>query len=746
MKKKKSVVYIWIISYLLVLFVPIVFNMLMYVKYESVLNEQVNDKNESILYNKSKLIDDVINRAYQLAEMNYLQPEIVEFSQYEQPFSIEEQYRIYSFTQNWFVYMDQSTEYIKNVYVYLPKSDIILCRNPMQSRRFFQTNYNGTEEEYIEWKNILENNMQKELYPFSVKGNEKGSFFHVMGAYELLLDKDSPKTVVEISNDIFSNVEHDEFSGFYVVDGVNHLVYGEDDLWKEVIETGECSERPEMAINKIKSQETGVTYIFMQDEAKYLEVVKNIRMITYLVIIFCIIVGIIIIRYAVNYNSKPMNTILSSIGYKKDDNENEFQYINNIINNFREEKEKNDNIISMQNQYLRGDLMIKLLTNNEEIDERLLNSFGVNFAHNSFLTVMICVNPNDDMFFEKGTNESGHSLALYAVENIVSELLSETVSNYIFTYSGIIHCIINCEDGSHVIERIKKVIIETNSFVKKNLNFTLTGAISDVHSGIKSLPKAYRQVKNILEYRFIKNDVVVLESDVLEQESKKSKYVYSLQNEQKAINYIKSGDYVQAVNILNEVLDISEEGKYMSLPLIKLLVFNILSTLMRACEEIGIDNREALFDKEEIYNRVVNCTGISQVQEEVEKTLKQFEEAVKTSGSKNSFVAKRAKEYIEANYTNQDISVASVAEMLNITPNYMSQVYKKEYGMGLLEHLSKLRTEHACKLLVETNMSLEQIATRVGFSNARALSRSFAKIEGLNPGKYRLVHGMEDEE
>lgn len=729
MKKKKSVVYMWVISYVLVLLVPIIFNIFMYIRYEAVLNEQVNSKNESILYNKSKLIDDVIKRAYQLAEMSYSQPEIVEFSRYEQPISVEERYKIYSFARNWFNYIEQSAEYTKNVYVYLPASDMILCRNPMSSRDFFRVYYGGTDEEYKQWKQFMEEKEQKELIPLSLGQNEE-SFFHVMGAYELVLDSTAPKTVVEISGDVFSGIENDEYSYFYVVDGMNNLVFGEDELWKEVIETGECKERPQMAINKITSQDTGVTYIFMQDKAKYLEAVKNIRLITYIVLMLCVVAGIIIIRYFIRYNSRPIKNIVDSLGYKKDSDGNEFQYI--------------DNVISRQNQYLREDLMIKLLIGNEEFDERILKTFGISFKQNSFITALICINPNDDMFFEAGSSEPGNDLALFAVENVMDELMADDVAHYIFTYSGIIHCIINCsEDDSEISEKIRGIISETNRISQKHLNFTLTAAISDVHNGIKKLPDSYRQVKNILEHRFINNNTVVLESDVLTEEKKNSKYIYSLQNEQKAINCIKSGDYVQAVNVLNEVLDISEEGKHMSLPLVKLLVFNILSTLMRAYEEIGMDNHEELFDKEEIYNRVVNCTGIGQVQEEVEKTLKQFEAVVAASGTKNSFVAKKAKDYIDENFTNSDISVSNVADMLNITSNYMSQVFKKEYGIGLLEYLSTLRIQKVCQMLVDTNLSLEQIAQEVGFSNARALSRSFAKQKGVNPGKYRLIHGTE---
>lgn len=143
---------------------------------------------------------------------------------------------------------------------------------------------------------------------------------------------------------------------------------------------------------------------------------------------------------------------------------------------------------------------------------------------------------------------------------------------------------------------------------------------------------------------------------------------------------------------------------------------------------------------------MVSCTGITQVHGKGEKTLKQFKKSMEASGQKNGFVAKKAKEYIDSNYTNSDISVASIADMLEITANYMSQVFKKEYGTGLLDYLTKLRIEHTCSLLIDTNLSLKRIASEVGFSNERAFSRSFAKIKGLNPGKYRLAHGNDKNE
>ena len=743
--KKKSVVYIWLVSYLIVLFIPICVSMLTYINYESVLVEQIDEKNKNILTNKSNFIDDIITRAKQLAELNYSSQQIMEFSQFKQPISPQNRYDIYNYTKDELRFFNQTSQYITNVYVYLPKSDMIVSKNPMQSEEFFKTYYSGTDEEYKAWKEMLGNKQQKELCSLSLSSNM--NFFYVKGAAELILDKDSPKTVIEISGKLFSDMETDEYSNFYVVDSVNNLVYGDKESYERIQNSGFESNK-DSVVSRIKSSDTGFSYVFLQNEESYLMEARHIRLVMCIATILCIILGTAIIYLFIRYNNRPVQNMLDTIGYKEDEEtDNELQYINKHLLSLVTEKNKKDDIIYMQNKYLKSDLLVKLLTSHSDIDERLLRSFDIVFDYDSFIIIMISVNRSDSMFFERGSDENIYELALYSVENIMDEMLTENVEHNVFTYQGIVHCIINF-DSSDTGKKteLKEIINKLNRFVDSNLNFTLTAAISDPCIGIKNLPTAYRQAKNIFEYRFIKEDKHILESDLLKAEGEESKYKYSLQNEQKAINCIKTGEYDQAVNILNEVLDINVDGRYMSLSMIKLLVFNILTTLIRACEEVGIDEESVVIDKEEIYNRVVECTGVNQVQGEVEKILKEFETIVKADASKDGFVAKKAKAFIDENYTKQEMTVAYVAEQMNITPNYMSQIFKKEHNVGLLEYLSTLRINHSKTLLTTTNKSIEQIAGEVGFSNARALSRNFARLEGITPGKYRITHGLDSSE
>ena len=71
--------------------------------------------------------------------------------------------------------------------------------------------------------------------------------------------------------------------------------------------------------------------------------------------------------------------------------------------------------------------------------------------------------------------------------------------------------------------------------------------------------------------------------------------------------------------------------------------------------------------------------------------------------------------------------------------SYISRQFKRSYGIGLLEYIHSLRIEEAKRLLANTNKSIKDIATDVGFINSLTLSRSFKRHEGILPSEYRNI-------
>lgn len=97
------------------------------------------------------------------------------------------------------------------------------------------------------------------------------------------------------------------------------------------------------------------------------------------------------------------------------------------------------------------------------------------------------------------------------------------------------------------------------------------------------------------------------------------------------------------------------------------------------------------------------------------------------------------KAFIEENYM-QEISLLQLADIVSMNPSYLSSIFKKETGMAYSEYLIQCRLQQASKLLVETNLSISEVARQSGYQDARYFSKQFLKQIGLKPSEYRKLY------
>ena len=83
------------------------------------------------------------------------------------------------------------------------------------------------------------------------------------------------------------------------------------------------------------------------------------------------------------------------------------------------------------------------------------------------------------------------------------------------------------------------------------------------------------------------------------------------------------------------------------------------------------------------------------------------------------------------------MGATSIADQFKISPSYLSRIFKADMGIGIVDYIHTVRTEAAKKLLLETELSTNDIAVEVGFSNRWVLTRVFKKVVGVTPGVYR---------
>jgi len=99
-------------------------------------------------------------------------------------------------------------------------------------------------------------------------------------------------------------------------------------------------------------------------------------------------------------------------------------------------------------------------------------------------------------------------------------------------------------------------------------------------------------------------------------------------------------------------------------------------------------------------------------------------------------VIKLAKEYIINNFNN-NITLKDVADVVFLSQNYLSELFKKEIEEGFYEFLSNYRIKKAKEILITTNLKVYEVAKMVGYNDSITFGRAFKKITGTTPNNFR---------
>ena len=85
----------------------------------------------------------------------------------------------------------------------------------------------------------------------------------------------------------------------------------------------------------------------------------------------------------------------------------------------------------------------------------------------------------------------------------------------------------------------------------------------------------------------------------------------------------------------------------------------------------------------------------------------------------------------------QDISLATLSDQFDLTPNYLSSLLKKRLGVRFTDYLIRLRLERAKELLRTTQRPVRQVAEAVGYYSLSYFTKLFIDKVGCSPAEYR---------
>lgn len=105
---------------------------------------------------------------------------------------------------------------------------------------------------------------------------------------------------------------------------------------------------------------------------------------------------------------------------------------------------------------------------------------------------------------------------------------------------------------------------------------------------------------------------------------------------------------------------------------------------------------------------------------------------------KSGIEMEAARLYILDNLQN-GVTVQDVARQMAVSERQLFRVCYREFGVSVGEYIRQLRMEQAKHFLEETDLTIGEIAERVGYSDRFVFSKAFASYEGLSPAKFRAA-------
>jgi len=208
--------------------------------------------------------------------------------------------------------------------------------------------------------------------------------------------------------------------------------------------------------------------------------------------------------------------------------------------------------------------------------------------------------------------------------------------------------------------------------------------------------------------------------------------------ENQFINHIAQGNYHKAEIAFNSstLFDIE---KRISDPIRNFKNYSIsMNTVLRKAAEQGgvhplhIDHVSAQFVK-----KIENITSLESGRQLMREMIRKYGLLVKNHSLKDyTLLIQKVITRIEADLT-MDQTLNTHAALLNVSPSYLSTLFRKETGITLTEFVNRKRAEYGVLLLNTTSMQVQAIAQHCGISDINYFTRIFKKYIGKTPKEYR---------
>ncbi|MBE1440605.1 helix-turn-helix domain-containing protein [Paenibacillus sp. OAS669] len=754
---KRSIYLFWLISNLTILCIPIIITMLVLFQSQHLLSTEVIRSNRALLNQIKQSLDNQFKDIKQMGMQLSLDPKVVSYVDKADYSDVQTRLDTLALIPSLNSY-SASNGNISEMYVYLKKQHFGVTTSTMNEEPLLFQLHHGNEGITLQqWRERME-----QPYFGSFLSLAPGSLVYLQ-SLPLQIGDNPPATLVVLLNEErlkneISNIQIAQAGTVTILDKENHpiLFTGDPDTASQLdfsqIQSSEGSfnqqlGKEEVTVSYIASVETDWKYVSIIPAKVYSAKVSQLRSWIYVALLLCLFVGGPLSIWITRRHYMPIRRMVDSVSPKVRSNlegiGDEFSLLQSFMTENAAMQDLANQTIQKQQNALKSHFLARLLKGRVESGSALiqsLESFDLRFETNRFAVLFMHIGDYSALFKDNDLRDAESKLqyVYFIVTNITEELIKRRHAVHSTEVDGMMAFLVNIYgyDEARAKQELIEIAHEAQKVIQDNFYIQVTIGISGIHSSLSGIPHGFDEALEALEYKFVIGPSQIIPFDRIKRP--KNELYYPLDMERQLINHIRTGQYEEAMETVGELIATNVSDGTLSLQLGKLLMFELIGTILKAIEHMDHGTNELAAEKHELIKQLTQCESFTEIEDEIYQFLKTVCDYVDSKKkSHNTNLKEQVLTYIEDNLSDIDLSLTSTSHHFNVNGPYLSRFFKEQTGETFIDYVNKQRVQWSKKLLQESEETITDITQKVGFSNSNTFIRVFKRYEGITPGQFR---------
>ncbi len=218
-------------------------------------------------------------------------------------------------------------------------------------------------------------------------------------------------------------------------------------------------------------------------------------------------------------------------------------------------------------------------------------------------------------------------------------------------------------------------------------------------------------------------------------------FVFFREHEKQLLEQIRGGSREDARQSMAYVLErVLEGGRGLSPRVLQYSMAKILTDLIVCSNELGLDLERAAEAGTCLYEQLLQLREPGDYSPWFMRLLDVLFDSIprESSAFQNEHV--RAVQRLIRSEAGRELTLTSAAEVLGLNPSYLSRVLKEKTGRTFMDFITEARIESSREMLLNTDLKVEEISDKIGYSNANYFIKIFRRHNGVTPGEYRKLN------